>query len=155
MFQDQYSYNDAGLWNVSQYGYPAPAPAPATPTSVSQLTNNNSYYAVETNGAGAVDLSAGPRLQEPKEYADWGAQGAGEKYPGQYQGYPQGYLTPPDRYAGYQLPTPAPHGMRDKHFSCVGFPWISSFPSRVGLHGAGFIVFVCTTPYILVMFFLR
>ena len=114
VLQDQYGYNDAGLWNVSQYGYPAPAPAPATPTSVSQLTNNNSYYAVETSGAGAVDLSAGPRLQEPKEYSDWGAQAAGEKYPGQYGGYSQGYLTPPDRYAGYQLPAPAPHGLHVK-----------------------------------------
>ena len=28
VLQDQYGYNDAGLWNVSQYGYPAPAPGP-------------------------------------------------------------------------------------------------------------------------------
>ena len=117
MFQDQYGYGDSGLWNITGYqSYPAPAPGQGPPTP----TNNNSYYAVTGGEAGPglpVDLrtSSGDGLKAGGGgYDDWAAQG--DKYGGYGGSYAgagamPGYLTPPDRYSGYQVPGSGHHPM--------------------------------------------
>ena len=110
MLQDQYGYGDSGLWNITGYqSYSAPGPGQGPPTP----TNNNSYYAVTGGEAGPglpVDLrtSSGDTggLKGPQGgYEDWaGGQDKYGGYGGAYAGAMPGYLTPPDRYSGYQLP---------------------------------------------------
>ena len=124
MLQDQYGYGDSGLWNITGYqSYSAPAPGQGPPTP----TNNNSYYAVSGD---PVDLrtSSGDGIKSGGGYEDWAGQ---DKYGG-YGAYAAGagampgYLTPPDRFSGYQLP--GQHPMVKAGQSMTGHPGMATPP---------------------------